>query len=174
MIGEYGIRNGFPNDFISHRFVNNRMKPNNIPIIPNTDDNIINKYLYALINDWKSWYEKNIELISVIATTITIIGEIIPADTAASPNTSAPNMERDVPLDDGFNASASYNISKVNINISASINAGNGTVYRCVVKFINRLVGNICWSYVINDKYMDGAKIVIKNANSRIIFINFV
>ena len=35
------------------------------------------------MNDWKSWYEKYIELIAVIAITITMIGDIIPADTAA-------------------------------------------------------------------------------------------
>ena len=59
------------------------------------------------MNDWKSWYEKYIELIAVIAIMITMIGDIIPADTAASPNTNAPNIEREVPFDDGFSASAS-------------------------------------------------------------------
>ena len=62
------------------------------------------------------------EHIAVIATTITIIGETIPAATAASPSTSAPKIERDVPLVVGVRASASYNNSNVNINKNASIN----------------------------------------------------
>ena len=114
IIGDIGIKNGFPNDFILHRFVNKIMNPNSIPIIPRNDEANINKYLYNLMNDWNSWYEKYIEHIAVIATTITIIGEIIPADTAASPNTSAPSIESDVPLEDGFSASASYSISHCN------------------------------------------------------------
>ena len=81
---------------------------------------------------------------AVIATIITIIGEIIPADTAASPKTSAPRIERDVPLEDGFNASASYKSSNVNNNSNASISAGNGTVYLCNVKLTSKLVGSIC------------------------------
>ena len=56
---------------------------------------------------------------AVIATTITIIGDTIPALTAASPKTKAPSIESDVPLLVGVNASASYNNSKVNISINA-------------------------------------------------------
>ena len=44
---------------------------------------------------------------AVTATTITIIGDTIPALTAASPKTSAPNIEREAPLDDGVSASPS-------------------------------------------------------------------
>jgi hypothetical protein len=139
-----GIRNGFPNDLILHKFVNKIINPNNIPIIPRNEAVIISKYLYSLTNDWNSWYEKNIEHIAVIATTITIIGDIIPADTAASPSTNAPNIDKDVPREEGFNASASYKISNVNINNNASIKAGNGTVYLCKVKVTKRLVGSIC------------------------------
>ena len=106
-IGVNGRRNGFPNDFILQRFVKSIINPYNIPTIPKKHDNIIKRYLYVLMNDWKSWYEKYIELMAVIAITITMIGDIIPAATAASPSTSAPNIERDVPFDDGFNASAS-------------------------------------------------------------------
>ena len=106
-IGENGIKNGLPNDFILHRVVSIRIKQNRIPINPRNEENIIRVYLYVLMNDWKSWSEKNIDDIAVIATTITIIGDIIPALTAASPRPRAPSIERDVPLDDGFSASAS-------------------------------------------------------------------
>lgn len=152
IVGDSGIRNGFSNDFILQRLVSKIINPNNIPIIPRNEDAIISEYLYILIKDWNSWYEKNMEQSAVIATMITIIGEIIPAETAASPKTSAPRIERDVPLEDGFNASASYRSSNVNNNSNASISAGNGTVYLCNVKLTSKLVGSICWSYVIKDK----------------------
>ena len=57
-----------------------------------------------------------------------MIGETIPALTAASPNTIAPKIDSDVPLDDGVNASPSYNISNVDIKSRASIAAGKGTL----------------------------------------------
>ena len=98
------------------------------------------------MNDWKSWYVKNIEQIAVTATTITIIGDTIPALTAASPKTSAPSIEREVPLEVGVKASASYNNSNVNINKNDSTRAGNGTPDRWREKLINRFVGSICWS----------------------------
>ena len=164
------IIKGLLNDFILQSLVNINKKPNTIPIIPKKHDNIIVKYLYNLIEDWKSWKAKNIELIAVIATTITIIGETIPADTAASPKTRAPSIEREVPLVVGVKASASYNNSNVIISKNASIKAGKGTLDLCKEKLINRLVGNICWSYVIKDKYIDGANIVINKAR---ILINF-
>ena len=120
--------------------------PNRIPIIPKKHDSIINKYLYNLIDDWKSWYEKNIDDIAVIATTITIIGETIPAETAASPKTNAPSIDNEVPLVVGVSASASYNNSKVIISKKASTKAGNGTEDLWSEKLMRRVVGSICWS----------------------------
>lgn len=171
MTGVNGIRNGLPNDLILDRLVIKKIKPNRIPIIPSMHDSIINKYLYNLINDWKSWYEKNIEHIAVIATTITIIGETIPAETAASPKTRAPSIERDVPLKVGVRASASYSNSNVIIKINNSITAGNGTFDLWREKLISKSVGNICWSYVVSDKYIAGANIVINKAS---ILINLI
>ena len=168
--GENGIKNGLPKDLMLDKLVIKNIKPKSIPIIPSMHDNIIIKYLYSLINDWKSWYEKNIEDIAVNATTITIIGETIPAETAASPRTNAPKIERDVPLEVGVKASASYKISKVIIRISNSITAGNGTLDLCNEKLISKSVGSICWSYVVKDKYIAGANIVINRAS---ILINF-
>ena len=91
------------------------------------------------MNDWKSWYEKIIEEIAVIATTITMIGETIPALTAASPKTRAPSIESDAPLAVGVLASASYNNSNVIIKINASIKAGKGTPLLWREKLIKRL-----------------------------------
>lgn len=71
------------------------------PIIPKKDTIIINKYLQNLITPCRFKYVNSSEQIDVKATTITIIGETSPALTAASPNTRAPKIERDVPLDVG-------------------------------------------------------------------------
>ena len=79
-----------------------------------------------------------------MATTITIIGDTIPALTAASPKTKAPKIERDAPLTLGVRASASYNNSNVNISKNASTKAGNGTPDLCSEKLISKLVGSIC------------------------------
>ena len=81
-----------------------------------------------------------------------MIGETIPALTAASPRTKAPKIEREVPLDAGVRASASYKSSNVRISINASISAGNGTLALWSEKFIRRLVGSICWSYVMSER----------------------
>ena len=67
------------------------------------------------------------ELIALIATTITLIGETIPADTAASPKTKAPSIEREVPLELGVNSSPSYKNSNARSKSITSIKAGNGT-----------------------------------------------
>ena len=61
------------------------------------------------------------------ATTIIIIGEIIPALTAASPSINPPNMDTELPTLFGILISLSLNISKDNIISNASKKAGNGT-----------------------------------------------
>ena len=65
--------------------------------------------------------------IVVIATTIIIIGDTIPALTAASPSIKAPTIESVLP-DTLFDLiSLSLRISNENIMIIASTKAGNGT-----------------------------------------------
>ena len=67
----------------------------------------------------------------VMATTIIIIGDTIPADTAASPNIRAPTMDRELLAKLGIFKSLSLNISKENIISIASIKAEKGTFSLC-------------------------------------------
>ena len=101
------IKNGLLNTYIEDSFVIIKIKPNIIPMSPNIEDKNISEYLHILINDWRSWYVNINEQIAVTETTITIIGDTIPALTAASPSTKAPRIESDVPLDEGVSESAS-------------------------------------------------------------------
>lgn len=59
--------------------------------------------------------------------TITIIGDTIPAETAASPKTIAPKIEIAVPDKCGIRISLSRNISKTSVSPRASTIAGKGT-----------------------------------------------
>ena len=72
---------------------------------------------------------------------ITIIGDTIPADTAASPKTIAPRIEIALPERCGILMSLSLSISKTKIKPKASIMAGKGTPSRCAAKFINKVTG---------------------------------
>ena len=65
--------------------------------------------------------------IEVIAITIIIIGDTIPAFTAASPNIRVPTIDRALDVNVGILKSLSLSISNDIIIINASINAGKGT-----------------------------------------------
>ena len=73
-------------------------------------------------------YEKTKEAIVLKATTIIIIGDIIPAETAASPNINPPSIDALEPILLGILISLSLNISNAIVIINNSKNAGNGTI----------------------------------------------
>ena len=68
--------------------------------------------------------------IAEIAITIIMMGEIIPALTAASPKTKPPRIETAVPIVEAILISLSRRISKETVIKSASTKAGKGTVNR--------------------------------------------
>ena len=109
--------------------------------------------------------------IAVIDTTIIIIGETIPAFTAASPNIKAPTIDRALLLNDGILRLLSLNISKDNIIIKASKKAGKGTFSLWEAKLINKSVGNNSWLNVVIAIYKAGVNIDIKNAIYLIILV---
>ena len=80
--------------------------------------------------------------IDVKATTITVIGETIPASTAACPKTKAPTilMAADILL--GLLKSLSLNISKIVVSKIISKVVGKGTPSLWIAKDINNL-GNL-------------------------------
>ena len=88
---------------------------------------IIKRKRYHLIELTASILCINIPLMALIATTIIIIGETIPALTAASPKTSPPKIEMAVPIEEGIRISLSLKISNEIIIKIASIKAGKGT-----------------------------------------------
>ena len=77
-----------------HRLVVNIMNTINIPKIPIVVPPSIKRIRYHLIAFDSSGSTITKALIAVIATIIIIIGETIPALTAASPNIKAPTMDR--------------------------------------------------------------------------------
>ena len=94
--------------------INNPFNPNNVVSI----NKIILYVLKALDNsiDWK--VKPAIEEIAIM---IIIIGDTIPALTAASPKINPPSIEIEEPADVDMRKSASFNISKQMIIKSASI-----------------------------------------------------
>ena len=83
------------------------------------------------------------EEMAVIATTIIIIGDTIPALTAASPRISAPTIEIAELAKLGSFKSLSRSISKAIIIKRHSIKAGKGTFSLWAAILIKRLVGII-------------------------------
>ncbi|MNP24848.1 hypothetical protein D3C76_1176280 [compost metagenome] len=67
---------------------------------------------------------------AVIATTMTMAADMIPASTAAVPITKVPTMDMDWAMALGKRKLASLRISNDTSIISASINAGKGTPSR--------------------------------------------
>ncbi|MNP55072.1 hypothetical protein D3C76_1496840 [compost metagenome] len=68
--------------------------------------------------------------IAVIATTITIAADTIPASTAACPITIVPTIDTACPIVRGIRMPASRKISKAISIINASIKAGKGVPSR--------------------------------------------
>ena len=87
--------------------------------------------------------EKTAGDVEATTTTITVIGETIPAATAASPKTNAPTILTAVPIELGSLISLSLNISNVMLKIRISIAVGNGTPCLCVFRETNNLSGII-------------------------------
>ena len=106
------------------------------PYIPISDAPIINRIRYHLSPFINSGSGNNKADMEVIAITIIIIGETIPAFTAASPSIRVPTIERALLVNDGILKSLSLNISNDIIIIKASMKAGNGTDTLCEVKLI--------------------------------------
>ena len=115
-----------------------KRQPIRIPNSPkNIARNIIIKrhHLRALII---SIDEKASPDIADIDITIIIIGEIIPAATAASPNIKPPSIDTDVPILDGFLISLSLSISNDILINKASSKAEKGTLLLCSAKMCIR------------------------------------
>ena len=98
-----------------------------MPYIPRDAAKIIKNIRQNLIADVSSIEVKAKPDIALIATTIIIIGDIIPAWTAASPNTKPPNIDTAVPIVYAIRISLSLNISNDTVIIIPSTKAGNGT-----------------------------------------------
>ena len=104
------------------------------------------------------------EEIAVIATTITIIGLMIPACTAASPIIRPPTIPIAGPIGFGKRKPASRRISMDIYIMSASIRAGKGTPSRVFIIEIASFVGiNPGWNE-IKAIYKDGPKRAINAA----------
>ena len=127
--GSIGDKNGISNVSMLVNLINKKIKTATIPTIPIREPPIINIRRYVLIDVVNSGSEKGREDIAVIAITIIIIGDTMPADTAASPNINAPTIDRADPLEFGTRYSLSFIISNASIIKNASINAGNGTPF---------------------------------------------
>ena len=144
-VGANGVKYGIPNDSKLDKFNKKKINVNTTPIIPKNVAPIINNNLYHLNPFINSGSGKGNADIAVIDITIIIIGETIPAFTAASPRIKAPTIERALLLKLGILKSLSLNISNDTIIINASKNAGNGTDSLCEAKLINKSVGNNSW-----------------------------
>ena len=141
------------------------------PINPIKAAPIINIKRYNLIALVNSNSEKGKLDMAVIAIIIIIIGDTIPAATAASPNIKAPTIDRALPAGFGTLISLSLNISKAIIIIIASKKAGKGTPSLWVAKLTSKSVGIISWLYVVIAMYKAGVKIDIINAIYLIILV---
>jgi len=101
------------------------------------------------------------EDIPVMATTIIIAWETIPASTAPCPITRPPTILIAEPICLGVRMLASLKISKVNSISSASMIAGKGTSALEVEIVIKRGVGIISWWKPVKAIYMEEPSIVI-------------
>ena len=119
------------------------------PISPSSVAAIMKMNLHILIPFTTSMSVNSSPLTLVIATTIITIGDTIPAETAASPSTSAPTIDTAAPIWFGSLISDSLSISNVTSIIIVSITVGNGTPCLCIAIDINRLSGIISKLYVV-------------------------
>ena len=139
------------------------MPTNSMPWIPNKAPPIINRNLYrriALMNSGSTNISEDIE---VIAITIIIIGDTMPALTAASPSMRAPTIERADDAKLGIFKSLSLSISNDIVIIKASMNVEKGTPSLWAAILINNSVGIISWLYVVKAIYTPGViNVIIK------------
>ena len=121
----------------------------NTPNIPKVVPPSMNNSLYHLMALISSGSVNSRADIAVTASIIIIIGDTIPALTAASPRIRAPTTEIADPPIFGIRISLSLNISKDKSINSASKKAGKGTVLLWEAKFIRSSNGNISWLKVV-------------------------
>ena len=114
-----------------------------VPYIPNIVERARLKSLYILIVFINSCDGKINPEIDEIAIIIIIIGDTIPAATAASPSINPPNIDIEDAEEFDILKSPSLNISKDIIINSASIYAGKGTNVLPALKINKRLNGTI-------------------------------
>ena len=171
-VGEKGVRYGIPNDSRLDRFNKKKINVNTTPIIPRNVAPSINNNLYHLRPFINSGSGNGSADIAVIDITIIIIGETIPAFTAASPKINAPTIDNALLLKLGILKSLSLNISNDIIIINASKNAGNGTDSLWEAKLISRSVGSNSWLYVVIAIYNAGVRSEIKKQIYLIILVN--
>ena len=124
--------------------------------------------LRAFVN---SGSEKIKDEMAVMATIIIIIGDTIPALTAASPKINAPTIDIAELAKLGNFKSLSLKISKANIIKRHSANVEKGTFFLCAAILINNSVGIISWLYVINAIYIPGVSKVIAKVIYLIILV---
>ena len=141
--GLKGVRYGTSKVSILHSLVINIIPATINPIAPITVEKIINKNLHHLNALTISISEKRRPVTDVIATTITTMGETIPAFTAASPKTKAPTILMEVPIVSGSRISLSLRISKVAIKIITAKEVGKGTPALWTANEISRVSGMI-------------------------------
>ena len=142
------------------------------PYIPKVVPPIMKRSRYHLIAFINSGSVKSRADMAVMASIIIMIGDTIPALTAASPKMRAPTMEMADPPIFGILRSPSLNISNDSSIINASKNAGNGTVLLWDAKFISSSSGSISPLNVVMAIYAPGVIIVIKNAVYLNILVN--
>ena len=96
------------------------------PMIPKNEPPSMNNMRYHLSPFVSSGSVKGREQMAVMAIIIIMMGDTMPALTAASPRIRAPTIDRALPPL-GFLKSLSLNISKEVIMMKASKKAGKGT-----------------------------------------------
>ena len=144
------------------------------PIIPMKLAPSIKSILYHLMPFIISGSVNNSAERAVIAITIIIMGDTIPALTAASPNIKAPTVDKALEVKDGLLRSHSLNISNANAISIASKKAGKGTLDRWEAKLTKSSVGNISWLKVVTAKYIAGVNKVIKKARYLTILVKVI
>ena len=137
------------------------MAVNKMPWIPNMAAPIIKAILYILRPVVNVGSVKISDEIDVMAITIIMIGDTMPALTAASPKIRAPTMEMAELAKLGSFKSLSLKISNEIIIRIASMNVENGTFSRCDAILTSNCVGNISWLKVVIAIYIPGVNNVI-------------
>ena len=147
--GIRGYKYGFLIELSDDKLMVRRNPARKTPMMPARVANSMNIILHTLMAFTIPMWENISDEIAERAITITIIGETIPAETAASPRTIAPSIDIAVPDRWGILISLSRSISKTRVRPSASTIAGNGTPSLWAAKLISKVAGIVSWLYVI-------------------------